>query len=108
MIRDDLIKRFPRATEAFLRRNASDADDPRVRPAVQLQELETPNAKRTHHRSKTKAKDAGDHPRFRVTIALRFSDRRRRDPDGCATTILDALITARRLLDRDSRGDRDE
>lgn len=44
--------------------------------------------------------DGSDHPKFRVTATLRFSDRRRRDSHGAYETLADCLIAAaRRLLD---------
>ena len=47
--------------------------------------------------------DKENHRRFRVRITVRFSDNRRRDADGCLSTLLDCLTTARgRLLEMDT------
>lgn len=40
---------------------------------------------------------------FRITITLKFSDLRTRDPDAAVSTIFDCLIAARRFLERHSR-----
>lgn len=49
------------------------------------------------------SKEGVDHPRYRVTVTLRLSDRRRRDGDGCLATIMDALCDAvGRLTELDS------
>lgn len=42
--------------------------------------------------------DGGDHGVFEVAVTFRFPDRRRRDLDGCISTLLDCLIHARRRL----------
>lgn len=42
--------------------------------------------------------DETRHPKFRVSITFRVSDRRRRDNSGMLDTILDCLISAGRLL----------
>jgi hypothetical protein len=36
--------------------------------------------------------------KFRVSVDLFYSDKRRRDGDGAATTLADCIITARRRL----------
>jgi hypothetical protein len=38
------------------------------------------------------------HPKFKVTIVVKVSDRRTRDLDAAATTILDCIVTLRRRL----------
>jgi len=38
--------------------------------------------------------DGVGHPQFRITVTLRFSDYRRKDPDGCLATIMDCLTHA--------------
>lgn len=48
------------------------------------------------------------HKQFRVAIMLRFSDDRVHDPDGCAATILDCLITARRQMAEYTPADRSQ
>jgi hypothetical protein len=39
------------------------------------------------------------HPKFHITIIVRISDRRVRDLDAAATTLLDCLIALRRRLE---------
>jgi hypothetical protein len=68
----------------------------------------------------TVAKAASDHPTgfakgdgqdgglYRITVALRFCDKRRRDMDGCLCTILDCIMRARRRLLGTSAGDSPE
>ena len=47
--------------------------------------------------------DGSVYPKFRVSIALMFSDNRKRDMDGAATTLLDCIThTVRRLLAGDT------
>ena len=85
------------------------ASDTRRTVAPQGQELrergwvQKPKAddtkRRPDHRPKKQGPDDSYTARFRVRIAFRFGDRRVRDLDGCAATILDALMSARRSLD---------
>src|ERR1700722_18675154 len=43
---------------------------------------------------------------FRVTIVLKYSDQRVRDPDAALSTILDCLVATRRLTERYARNPR--
>lgn len=108
MTREQILTRFPHATESTISRNLG---DPGPGTSAQLQNRETRDirddgqrqgARPASDQPKASPVDATVHSRFEVRIALRFSDRRRRDPDGCASTILDCLVAARRLLDGDS------
>lgn len=44
------------------------------------------------------ALDGRNHPKFHIAVTLHCSDNRRRDIDGALSTLLDCLITSRRLL----------
>lgn len=59
------------------------------------------NLRKTSHAPRTQRVDAKDRPRFRVSITFRFADRRVHDLDGCASTLLDCIVAARRYLDGD-------
>lgn len=51
------------------------------------------------HRKKSSPKEKPDSGRYVVRIDFRFCDFRSRDLDGCAATVLDALVAARRQLE---------
>lgn len=111
MTRAELIRKFPNASPDFIAANCSDGSRPGQRAELQEQKAERGENQRhglSSDGEKDKAMDAASHGAFRVAISLRFSDRRRRDPDGCASTLLDCLIAARRLLDGDSAALGDE
>lgn len=77
-----------------------------VGASVQKQKADTRKA--VVHRQKGEAAHESDHHCYRVTINLRYSTKRRRDIDGAASTLLDAIIAARRrLLDNYFRINRD-
>jgi hypothetical protein len=76
-------------------------NDPGPGPHLQQEKQQDADAGQTHHQTRVPAADKKDHNEYRVTVLFRYSDRRRRDLDGATATILDALITARRLLDPD-------
>ena len=50
-------------------------------------------------REARKSMDESSHREFQVAIALRFSDDRTHDPDGCTATLLDCIVTCRRQLE---------
>ena len=51
------------------------------------------------HREKGKPRmEKALRPKFRISIILKFSDDRARDPDAAYSTILDCLIAARRQV----------
>ncbi len=105
MTYDALKVRFPNATEQFLRANSDDAltdSGMRKHPTIQGTKADRlpkeRNAANADNRPRSKKSNGSSKPRYRITIALRFSDRHRRDPDGCAATILDALVSAGRRM----------
>jgi len=110
---DELRKLYPRASESFIRRNASDyVGDSGNRPSsfVQKQQANPEETRRdTVHRQRRSKQglDAKVHPTYRLTVDLRYSDNRPRDIDGSLSTILDCLVTAaaglRRLTPVDPR-----
>lgn len=66
------------------------------------QEPALPRKRRQNqNRQKRKGKDGQDGPTFKVSITIFYSNRIRRDLDGGAASILDALISARRQLASD-------
>ncbi len=79
-----------------------DPDHPRLDTVVQKQQAGDPGqqdgANANPDRSKDQKEDAGNHPRFKLTISVGMCDQRRRDLDGCLATILDCLVAAGRLL----------
>ena len=87
-----------RLKEAMANEDRASSEKPRSNP--QLQELQAGSpkgeARNDHHRTKNKKVDARVHPSFRVTVILSYSDRRRRDIDGAASTVLDCIVTASR------------
>jgi len=92
--------------EAYENRTSSQKH--RTRPFVQKYEVHRQESKdqaALHNDGPKKEKvDGKVHPKFRVTIILRYADRRRRDIDGSASTILDCLVTAtRRFAAMDTR-----
>lgn len=55
-----------------------------------------------HHQARFSDYDKQDDSEFEVTVEFTFSDNRRRDLENCVSTVLDALVTCRRLLAEDS------
>jgi hypothetical protein len=82
--------------------NEDSARGQKSRPCTGVQKQETgdtgqPNRKNANtDRTKNCTVDGAVHPKFRITVVLKFSDQRRRDGDGAYTTILDCLIIAAR------------
>ena len=114
MTADELKTKFPNASDDFIRSNAEDSSrDQRDRKSAVVQGSETSvrvegqkdrqNNGKANHAARAPRVDAESSSTYRVTITLRFSDRRRIDADGCTATLFDCLITARRLLDGDPR-----
>ena len=82
----------------YERRRAARA---RARAGAREEEQQAPDARPDDHEAGIPEVDSTVHPTFRVSVDLFYSDRRRRDGDGAATTLADCIITARRrLLDR--------
>lgn len=70
------------------------------RDSAIVQECQAQREKRVRlHRPKNKGAKEPDRTPYRVSIVLRFSDKRQHDPDGCLSTILDCLVAARRRLE---------
>ena len=63
-----------------------------TRPRAVLQEQQNVDSRKIDHRPKKAKVDGKVHPKFRVAITLFVSDKKRRDGDGAATTLLDALV----------------
>jgi len=115
MSRDEIISKFPRATEDFIRLNATDVDhrDQGHRESSIIQngqagvrlagQKDQEDNGPTDNPARAPYLDAKSTAAYRVEITLRFSDRRRIDSDGCVSTIFDVLTTVRRLLVRDPR-----
>lgn len=88
MTRDDILKRYPNASESFLRANsASGARD----GACAIHEKQQAYV---FHESSNRKVDGHRSGRYRVTITLGVSDKRIRDADGAVTTLLDVLTSA--------------
>ena len=94
MTYNELKRRFPAASESFWRRNADDqGPGPCASPEKQL----LPNRAKRSPRMETELRQ-----KFRLTVTLRYSDNRVRDPDAALSTILDCLVATRRQLEDSS------
>lgn len=71
----------------------------------QLQELQGLLEEYVSDNPKGKETDEGHRTRFRVTIDLLISDKRKRDPDGAINTVMDCLVGAVRRLREGDTGD---
>jgi len=58
-----------------------------------------------HHEAGISEANSGDRGQFRITITVRFSDRRRTDLDGKLSALCDCIVRARRRLLDTSTGD---
>lgn len=76
---------------AILARQAAGKRD-RERPIHEKQQDADPRP--VNHRPKEAEVDAASGGMFRVSITLLVSDKRDRDPDGAATTLLDSWLMA--------------
>ncbi len=70
----------------------------RTGPRPVVQEQQDADTGTPDHESQETEVDGPVHRQFRVTIDVFMSDKRRRDLDGCTSTLLDCLIAARRRL----------
>ncbi len=106
---DELIRKYP-----HLKSNDHSHDQKR-RQHSQLQKqeenfrIETDPTKivarnsHSDHKPRRAKNKQPDHPKYRVTIIWRVSDKRRRDNDGMLATVMDCLVHAtRRLVGLDS------
>lgn len=80
-------------------RRPADAPGQELREHCKLQEREKIGRKPADHRPGDEGAKDSDSARYRVRIDFRFSDRRVRDLEGSSSTVLDALIAARRSMD---------
>lgn len=95
MNREKLLALFPNASKSTIEANSGDQGS---RPCAELQKPEKDLRKKARSPKRHRGEDGQDGSRFRVRIAFLFSDDRRRDLDGAATSVMDALIRARRRL----------
>lgn len=112
MTREQILSRFPRATEDFIRINLG---NPGANPGVQNREARD----NSEHSSRKSVRPNGDkprrpkahgrnHPRYRITVTLHLGKGRSADPDGQLSTILDCFVRAvKRLGGVDFRRDRE-
>lgn len=63
-----------------------------------VQEFKAHIRQAPRHVQERQSANGDDHLRFRISIALRYAGRQRRDIDGAASTLLDCLMAARRRL----------
>lgn len=77
-------------------------DDPGDWSDPGLQKQKEVLGRKTRGRSKGGRKNGPVEGRYRITITVGFSDRRRRDLDGLSSSVLDSIIAVRRLLDSPS------
>lgn len=92
---DELKRRFPGISSYVLRHSAFGVGD---RPPSQLQEQQNADQGKAHHQPQETTVDEAGPNLHRIGIALRISDDRERDGDGCEATLLDCLIHARKRL----------
>lgn len=52
------------------------------------------NPGKAHDAAAAPKMDGAGHPQYRISVTLRFSDYRRKDPDGCLSTIMDCITSA--------------
>lgn len=90
LTRDELQLKFPNASAAFLRANSASGERAEARP--QLQEQKTHVREATGYGARDGQMDVGRSGRFRVSITLLLSDKRDRDPDGAAATLMDCIL----------------
>jgi len=96
---NELKRRYPNASEDFIKRNADSlCEESRSRPVVQKQKAF--DLRQEHRTSKNadgrknKKVDGVLHPKFSVSVVMRYSDNRRRDNSGALETILDCMCDA--------------
>lgn len=92
MTEDELRRKFPRASAAFISANLS--GDPGARPCPVVQERKDENPKRANHRPQKEKVDGRCHATYRIAATIRISDERDRDLDGALSTLQDCVINA--------------
>jgi len=70
----------------------------RVRARPVHEELKDVDRPKANHKTRKARVDEAVHPKFRVTVTLRVSDKLRRDGDGALTTLLDCLVNTQGRL----------
>lgn len=97
MTRNEILRRYPNASESFIKANLT-VDTGDSRTIVQKPQADCAGPQRqiavAGDKEGRKEMDEHDDGKYRVTITVRCSDRIRRDLDGCAATLLDCLINA--------------
>ena len=79
---------------ASLSTKLRNAGNPGIRPRSELQEQEADMRPKPDNPPRRKKVDGKRHPKFAVSVEVRFSDNRRRDLDGALSTVLDCLVSA--------------
>ena len=97
----ELIAIFPNASKSFI---ACNSDSERVGAGACIQEQQASVPRGAHNKTGVQDVDEQVHPKFRVSVHLRYSNRRVRDIDGALSTILDCIVAARRQLASHSIG----
>lgn len=88
---DEIRTRYPNASKSFIARNIGDQGAGTHTSGEKFHVLDS--------KPRIPTVEKAVRPKFRIAIVLRYSDKRIRDPDASLSTILDALITARRQLE---------
>ncbi len=109
MTKNELLRRFPNASEEFIKRNMSSDSGTRTHHQLQEQEARGDRTKEGREQicneldsSKCESLDGEFDSRFRITIVWLISDKRRRDSWGMSETIADCIVSAsRRFLGLD-------
>lgn len=95
---NEIRNRFPNASQSFIERNRQTESPWESRASFQKpkedREKRPEREEGPVHRGADKVVDEAGCGRFRVDITLLVSNKRDRDPDGCATTLLDCILDA--------------
>lgn len=65
-----------------------------AKPRTQFQKQQDADARPADHRPEKAKVDGAMHGKFRVSITLLLSDKRDRDPDGAASTLMDCVMAS--------------
>lgn len=84
----------PEWYERYQAKQRNRAEALRVGARAKHEELKDAGTGKAHHKTSNPTLDGKGHPKYRISIDLLISDRRRRDIDGNATTLLDSLVHA--------------
>lgn len=91
MTLDEIRRRFPNASAATIARNLEHSGSG---ACARVEKQLLPNRGTENARL-----EKAVHRKFRLTITLKYSDNRVRDPDAALSTILDCLVATRRQLE---------